>query len=154
RGIFVLPFHLDSPGTVRVMVMPDSGAEDRSGFALTLTNPYVVAATAALGQPPTSGTVLGASTPLRSGSQFGSDESPRPPGPYRLSAACAGVGTVTVTLTIGDQTGTTTLTCGRHQPPSSIQLTTTTDSTETTVLLEPDEVAKSNDVGAAYRLDM
>ena len=138
------------PGILKVTVTPDDKAKGRAGLAVVVTDPRIVLARNALGEPGPD-LVLGGESIVPTGNIGGVDESGADVGDYRLSMACVGAGSVDVTFTIGGASQSDSLACTKAGVQTSLTVGSPTAGATMSVVVEPDSAA-TGQAAIAYRV--
>lgn len=161
-GVWQTPVRLSGGGTIEVRILPDDRAQGRSGAALAITDPRVVAARNAL--PALGGYIVGASG-LASGAHGGvSEVDPRPAEPkpggsevepragdYTVYATCAGEGSLRLIVEAGTATASTSVPCSANPVATHLLLHTNANAPTIAIRVEPDE-ATVNHAAFAYEV--
>jgi hypothetical protein len=136
-------------GSIELVATADDEARWRAGFAVVVTDPRIVAARNAIAGE--SGTFVSGGEALLTSPLADVDESGADLATYRLSAGCAGTGSITVTLQVGAVSDTRTVTCRPDAATTTVSVDATNRGDTITVTVEPDPAATGH-AAVAYRV--
>jgi hypothetical protein len=137
-------------GGIALTITADDEAAGRAGVAVVITDPRIVAARNAIAYE--SGAPVSGGEGVLTAPITNVDERRADLATYRLDAACAGVGTVTVTLQIGAAAASDAISCSTAGTTASVSVDAPSRGDAITVTFEPDPTATGH-AAVAYRID-